>query len=442
MEKRGTLYFQKFWRKFCRFMVSVFYRQVEYSGLEHLPAKGPLVICANHVNALVDAVVVQAFNERTVHPIARSGLFNQPLLKIVLSLVQAVPVYRAQDNDGKPLDNLDMFAACYERLQAGGCLLIFPEGQSHSDPRLREFKTGAARLVLGAREQGIQVQLLPVGLNFSAKGKFRSRVLVKIDPPLSLHEFSNKPEDVRELTARLQRQLEEVTLNVDSVQDIMFLESLERFFAVRHGKYRRRSLDVRLRALKKLANAQKKLRKSHPSLVENVRRQLHQFERTCRHWGIRDYHLNFDYHPTLVTRFIVRSVLVLTLVLPMAAWGYLNSSAPYILTRWSSLWVSKGKDQYDTAKMAFGLFFFWSFWLLQTLLVYYYLELGVALSYAASLPASAAVALYFRKEKQRIWENLRVFFLFVRKRKLKQYLLHKRQVLERELAHLVRLAKQ
>ena len=47
---------QRVWQGFCRRMTGVFYRHPEVSGLEHLPESGPVLLAANHVNALADAV--------------------------------------------------------------------------------------------------------------------------------------------------------------------------------------------------------------------------------------------------------------------------------------------------------------------------------------------------------------------------------------------------
>jgi hypothetical protein len=61
--------------------------------------------------------------------------------------------------------------------------------------------------------------------------------------------------------------------------------------------------------------------------------------------------------------------------------------------------------------------------------------------YAISLLIGAAVALSLRGEYRRTLENLKVFFLFVRKKDLKSYLETKRHDLEIELAQMVRIAK-
>ena len=435
----------RIWRRFCILVVNVFYRQHEVAGLERLTTDQPILLCANHANALADAVVLQAISPRLIHPMARSGLFKNPVLWPVLKLIQAVPVYRQQDKEADTSKNVDSFAKCYELFDRGGVLLIFPEGQSHTDPSLRPLKTGAARLVLGASRAGQQVPvILPVGLNFTDKGRFRSTVFIKIGEPVATEPFLGDSDDnqVKGLTKAIYQGLDDVTLNVDSHEELDFIRSLERFFALRHGKYRQRSLELRFRALKKLAQAERRLNELYPEKMREIKRQLQNFERMCRNCDIRDYHLTVKYKPSLVTRFVLRSLAILLIVVPVGLWGIINSYIPFVLTRWLATRVSKGVDQYDTAKMVIGLFLFSLFWGAQIAYVGSVFSADLALAYALSLIPAAAAAIMLRNERRRILENVRVFFLFLRKRKLRLYLEARRHALEQELAHLVRIVKQ
>ncbi len=435
---------QKLWRYFCCGVVRVFYRKCEVEGLELLPSEGPVLLCANHTNSLADVVVILAASPRPVHPLARSGLFNMLMLRPVLALLQAVPVYRRQDSDGDTSANVDSFARCYDMFARGEVLLIFPEGISHSDPRLHPIKTGAARMALGAKQaMGHAPVVVPVGLNFTQKGKFGSSVFIRFGEPVDLEPFpgGQDEDDVRRLTKEIQNALEAVTLNVDTHLELQQLQSIERFFVMRHGKYRRRNLRQRFRALRELNQAYHELRTRQPRSVRRLRRRLYQFERLCKRWGVHDYHLTVSYRPGVVTRFILRSLTILFLILPLAAWGIVNSIVPFLLTRHLARLGSEGSYHYDTAKMVLGLFLFSLFWGAQTGAVYYFFGMTTAVVYAASLPVTAAAAMIFRRERGRIWENLRVFFLFVRKRKLRRYLEARRNEIEAQLAQLVRLAK-
>ncbi|MCP4656561.1 MAG: hypothetical protein GY856_14205 [bacterium] len=445
---------QSGWCRFCRMMTAIFYRRREASGVENLPRKGPVILCANHVNALVDAVVIQANCPCPVHPLARSGLFRSPLLRPLLALQQAVPIYRRRrDDEGvdeSARRNLESFQQCYEYLDQGRVLLIFPEGQSHSDPRLRPIKTGAARLALGFHEcHGIMPAVVPVGLTFTHKGRFRTGVLVQYGQPVPFPATSGEavgdeePEAaVRRYTLAIEKALESVTLNVDSWKDLRLLHSLQSFFALRRRhRRRRRSLAYRFRSLQQLIAAHRWLRLTRPEEVAVLSSKLTRFERLCRRFGIRDYHLDIHYRPGVIARFVARSLAFALLVFPPALWGLLNSGIPYLATRWTSRLTARGRDQYDTAGMIFGLVFFLVFWGGQTFAVFWFFGVKAAVVYAAGLPITSAVALMVGKQRQWIVENTRVFFLFLRKRNVQPYLRSMRRELEVDLALMARMAK-
>lgn len=439
----GVRPLQAGWRRFCRAVVTVFYRSCEVNGLEHLPRNGPVLLCANHPNALIDAVVIQAAVPRNVHPLARSGLFRNPLLRPFLAVMQAVPVHRRQDAEADPARNAGMFEQCYRMLAAGRALLIFPEGETHADPSLRALRSGAARLALGALERtGSAPAVVPAGLNFTDVGRFRSKVLLRFHPPLEvgLREGEPPEEAAVRITAAIDQALRRVTLNTETWEEQDFMRRVERFFRLRQGKYRRRSLTVRFRALQKLGETLHRVRSRYPEQIAATARRLNQFERLCGRFGVSDYHLTVSNSPALVMRFVVRSLAVIGLVLPLAAWGTLNSIVPYLLTGYLAPRLAADRYQYDTAKAALGMGIFGAFWAGQTVAVNATLGAAPALLYALALPPTAALALYARRERERILENMRVFFLFLRKQEVRDLLEVKRTELEQELRRIVQLA--
>ena len=441
---------QSCWRRFCQLMAAIFYRRREFAGLENLPASGPVVLCANHVNALVDGVVVQASCPRPIHPLARSGLFRNPLLRPLLKGIQAIPIYRRRPGQDKAsAANEDSFRRCYEYLGEGRVILIFPEGQSHSDPMLRPLKTGAARMALGLHElRGVLPSVVPVGLTFPDKGRFRGELLVQygLPVPLAVQPGEAPEETIRRFTSAIEEGLASVTLNVDSWEDLELMRLLQRFFLLRDSRREdappSKSLSARFRSLHQLAETHRWLRLRHPDPVRLLREKLRRFERLCRRYGVRDYHLQLRYDPRLVTRFVVRSQAFVLFVFPLALWGVANSALPYLATRAMTRATARGRDQYDSAGMIFGLLFFLAFWGAQTLAVWWRWGLPGAFAYGLSLPVTGAVALLVGKERKRILDEVRIFVLFLRKRGLREYLKVRRQELEVEVASLARLARQ
>ncbi|MFI5400113.1 MAG: 1-acyl-sn-glycerol-3-phosphate acyltransferase [SAR324 cluster bacterium] len=438
------------WRWFCFLVVRAFYRRAEVRGREYAAAGGPLIVCANHPSALADALVVQAAFPRICRPLARSGLFRNPLVWPILKTIQAVPIYRRMDAGVDTSRNVDSFVRCYELLDRGEALLIFPEGESHAEPGMKDLKTGAARLALGALgRSGRAPALCPVGLNYTDVGRFRSSVLVKFGPPVPVGILPGEAPEraVLRITEALRAGLERITLNPNSWAELETLRRLERFFALRNGKYRKRNLAQRFRAQHALLQAHQRLRMADPERVERMREHLDEFERLCRWMGVRDYHLTVRYTPRLVARFIARSLAMIFLALPVGIWGAVNSLAPFLLTRELAHRLSADRYQYDTAKICLGTGLFALFWGVQT--AWAAGGFGglagpawVPWAYGASLLPSTMVALYMRRERERILDNVRVFFKFTRQRDLREFLTAKRKALEREMARLVYLSLQ
>ena len=136
-------------------------------------------------------------------------------MKPILTAINAIPVSRAQDSShpGYAEQNRDMFAACYDALAGDATIVLFPEGQSHSESELQPLKTGAARIALGAARQHSElgVRFVPVGLKFGTRERFRSRVLLTIGEPIDpLDGVSDPdPEDRESLQAVTERLADE-----------------------------------------------------------------------------------------------------------------------------------------------------------------------------------------------------------------------------------------
>jgi 1-acyl-sn-glycerol-3-phosphate acyltransferase len=201
----------------ARLMQSVFFREIEVEGLERLP-RPPLVIVSNHTNSVVDAVLLLALPGARPRLLAKSTLWSHPVMRPLLMLAGALPVYRRQDPGVDVASNLTTFARCHEALAAGTNVALFPEGTSHNETGRLPLKTGAARIALeGEAGRGpLNARIVPVGLNYEAKDRFRSRVRIcvglPLDPAAEAVRYRTEPgAAVRALTVRIAEGLEGVT---------------------------------------------------------------------------------------------------------------------------------------------------------------------------------------------------------------------------------------
>src|SRR5919199_192317 len=154
-----------------RVALRVFFRRIEIVGSERVPRGGACVFVLNHPNALVDPVFILCHAPRRVSFLAKEPLFRMPVIGALARSLDAIPVYRRQDEGSDPARNRETFARARELLRRGGSIAVCPEGASHSDTKLRPVKSGAARIPLGVVgvDPAIDLRIVPAGLYYTAK---------------------------------------------------------------------------------------------------------------------------------------------------------------------------------------------------------------------------------------------------------------------------------
>jgi 1-acyl-sn-glycerol-3-phosphate acyltransferase len=124
--------------------------RISFSGDEHVPKEGGLVIAANH-QTYVDPFWIGSHVKRPTRFLAWNEAFKWPVVGKALELLGAWPLALERGNPTAYRRSLSW-------LRRGGAVMIFPEGQrAFADGELSRFKAGAVRLAL---EAGVPV--LPV----------------------------------------------------------------------------------------------------------------------------------------------------------------------------------------------------------------------------------------------------------------------------------------
>lgn len=220
-----------------RIVANTFFRRIDVVGIEHVPREGPVIFAGNHPNALMDGFLLIAKCGRwPLHFMANAKLWDYGLLGPMLNAVGAVPVYRREEHDGD-VDNQKAFEKLYEVIESGNCMGIFPEGVSHVESQLIKLKTGAARIALSVTARGkAGVKIVPCGLNYIHRHRFRSQVLIEFGEPIVIDDQwvqdynQDEQETVRKLTGRLADALTDVTLNAPDWRTLRFIQTARRLY--------------------------------------------------------------------------------------------------------------------------------------------------------------------------------------------------------------------
>ena len=319
-----------------RGLVGLFYRRIEVSGLENLPREGPVLLVANHNNGLVDPMVVLRALPRPVVFVAKSTLWRIPVLRALLNLLDCVPVVRKKDflegeKAAGPERNEESLRRLGAALDAGGCVLIFPEGRSHSDPRLSEIRTGAARALLLSKKSPV---VLPLGLWFSEKEIFRSDVLVKVGTPV----VAPADPTVEAWTQAMGAALEGVTLNADDWKDHEVVAAVDSLYGAKiredffEGEEEEAQLARSLRVRQLFLEARVALDRTHPGEVASLARRARALDHLLRRISLSPSSLDEPPPVSTVLWHTTKALSVIVLGFPVAVLGVLAWWIPYRLT--------------------------------------------------------------------------------------------------------------
>ena len=183
-------------RKLIKVALFFFFKKIVISGKENSCHNGPLIIVANHPNTLMDPLIIASLMRQQIGFLGNAGLFTNPFLGRILKYFNVIPIFRKKDiAKGDKPNNKYSFSKCHEYLDGKGTILIFPEGTSYYELKLRDIKTGTARIALSYEsKQGLDsnLKILPIALDYSDAIQFRSMVSVTIDQPISIQEYKKR----------------------------------------------------------------------------------------------------------------------------------------------------------------------------------------------------------------------------------------------------------
>jgi glycerol-3-phosphate O-acyltransferase/dihydroxyacetone phosphate acyltransferase len=411
-----------------RFWVWFFFRSVDVQHADRVPRQGPVLLCINHPNNLIDSLLVSVVVSRKVHYLATAALFRNPVMARFLKAVGAIPVYRRQDDPDKMDKNVGAFEACVTALAAGNLIGIYPEGTTHAESRVQRIKTGAARIALdyesrrearrGAGASGEPLVLIPTGLTFDARKSFGGRVRVSFGEAVALTPYldlyaQDPVKAVDELTTAIQWSMEAQVVHVERLDSATLVREIEGIYRDRLVRelQEERGLSAgqidTVRLSRSIAEAAAHFETHAPERVAELRDRITHYRAMLAVYHVRDQAVRERAERPLVRQRLNRGWKA-AVGLPVFAYGVVTSGLPYLVPRWIARRTGTKETSYATTRLLASVVAFPLFWGLETWLVWRIAGALWAAGFSLSLPVSSILAYHYLRGLGRLRAQARL----------------------------------
>jgi glycerol-3-phosphate O-acyltransferase/dihydroxyacetone phosphate acyltransferase len=417
----------KFLQNVIKIALAIFFQKIEIRHGENVPQHGPVLFAANHPESQMDAFVISSVIKRKVHYIAHAGLFASKLRAWLLRSCGVIPVHQHRGKSDKVERNIEAFQECYEVLERGEVIGIFPEGISDMPRRVKKIKTGAARIALESERRNqykLGIKLIPVGLYFFSRSRFRSKVLVNVgkaidlQPYFSLNEKDNF-EAVNQLTAQIQNSLEQLTVHVQHTVLDRFVKDIESIYRdelmtqtlADHKSAKQIVAEFVL--TQKIAACVEYYHEHDPQKVRDMEEKISDYMRKLKRLHLKDIMVREKTSIKKLFKAELAGIVKAIAGFPLGAYGVLNNFLPYRITEHVARRFIDDKTKILMVLLLGGGITFILFYSAQVLLVWHLKGYIWAIIYLLTLPLSGFFALGYIKETRKIQERISFsFFIF------------------------------
>ena len=403
-----------------------------------MPSAGPLLIVPNHTNALVDPLVIMTALRRPITVTAKSALARNPLLRWLMAALRVVTFQRRQDAGQEGADqrhNVRSMQRCREILAAGGAVCIFPEGVSHSDPKLREFKAGAAKIALDfLRKDGNpgRLRIVPVGLLYTEKDRMRSDIWLRFGLTIDVARWlENHPDgahgNIDALTEEIRCRVEALTLNFETRRESAILSWAAEIVAT--GGERPLALGRAEPSPADFFRLAARLRAGYQSLLPDSRdeldrlsKQIRRYRAELRRRGIEAPEVYLPIHFGRALLFLVREMELIVVGAPIALFGAATHAVPYFIVRQLARRLSKDKDHWASNVIYPSLVIFPLYYVIAYSAAWLILPSFWAILFSVAMPYTGYYALLYGNRFATAFRRCRTFLYFLFNRPVQQRL--------------------
>ncbi|MBL7888060.1 MAG: 1-acyl-sn-glycerol-3-phosphate acyltransferase [Bacteroidia bacterium] len=408
-----------------RITTKIFFRSISIRNKEIVPSNGPLMVLANHPSTFMDPIVVATILNRKVFFLAKGELFKTAFTRWLLPKFNMIPVYRKQDDPSLMNKNEETFNKCFEHLEKGGVILMFPEGISITERKLKPIKTGAARIVLGAEARNnfeLDVKIINIGLNYEDPHKFNRDVFININPAIEAkkyrEEYKNDPiKAVQELTTDITKELERLVIDIEDTKTDVLVKDIEQLYKYKLSKELGIHEDDKSKEFlitKNIVETVNYYKLIQPKRVEDMKVRLKNYFDNLAKIGLSDKDISNNANNGSFFLENIRSLITIILGFPLYLYGLINNFLPFEIPGFIARKTTKSIEFRGAIGMVGGMFTFLIFHTLQIFFVWKYSQLQwLTALYAISLPISGLFTYWYYHtvlEIKNKWALMMIFY--------------------------------
>jgi 1-acyl-sn-glycerol-3-phosphate acyltransferase len=363
-----------------KFTFQFFFRNTFRLNAERYPEKGPLIICANHPGAFLDPIGVAASSRRRIYFLAKAAVFKGAFAKWLLPKFNMIPIYRKQDDPSQMHKNDETFAKCYEHLLKGDAILIFPEGVSITERKLKELKTGAARIALGAYAASnfkTEVKIICLGINYDDPHIFRQDVLVSYSEPILMSEYKKAYEEnpiaaAATITAEIRSRLEGSVIHIEHEEADGITRQVERLYKAEIVGDKISTPELKLRELEMIRNislAVKHYLNTDRTVVNDVVNKIRSYFWKLDELGFSDKLMRTGRKEGSRYFYWLGEIALIIFGFPLFMYGITVNYLPFTLASFLSRKLVKQREYFGAIGVAAGMFLFLIWYILLTIVV-------------------------------------------------------------------------
>jgi glycerol-3-phosphate O-acyltransferase/dihydroxyacetone phosphate acyltransferase len=365
-----------------RIFYKIYYR-IQVRGLENFLRENPLVIIPNHVNGFIDPVVTALFAKRKIRFFARGDVFRGRMARWILNDLNISPMYRITEGYSDVKKNDKTFEECRRLLTERKAILIFPEGICIQDRRIKKLKKGLARIVLTVEEEMLlknNVQVVPVGLNYSNPSYFRSRLFINIGQPVSIGEFharycQDKVKAINEFTQFMETEMKKLVVIIDDPENDRLYEAVAEIYtrqSIDEKGLDSSNLEMEYEKNKALADKINALQNKAPAQIRQLTEKAVPYLKELKKHSLRDHLLRRDVLGKMNLKNTMRDFFILWFGLPVYWIGLLLNYPPYMLARNIADTKAKMIEFYSSVFANLAMLFWSPYFFLQLAVIGYY----------------------------------------------------------------------